>query len=392
MTTTKTSKSTDIDTDFLKAGGPAFHEMLSHINLKNQFEGIRSEILITKSPSKRDNLIKKLKYLDGLTKSGLTPQNAFVINNIPVAPPLTRPTVAMGNNSIEYADANYLYKDHMLINQPFKDIKEYSPNDAIVNERKALYEGAKAIFGLGDAITGGNRAKDKKGYIRQISGTAGPKQGFFHSKLLSKKLDFSGRGTIYAEPNLGFNEAAIPEDMIWVTYEFHIIRDLVKQGFNYVSARKAVVDRSPAARASFSKLIKQIPVLLNRAPTLMRTNITAHYPVPVKGKTIGINPLHLPLYAGDFDGDALTIQVPMTPEAIEEARTKLLPMHHIHDYRKGLNNSMVAPGHEAVIGSVHLTEPDLTQEPVHFATETDAIKALKAGTIKENTPITIGEH
>jgi len=178
--------------------------------------------------------------------------------------------------------------------------------------------------------------------------------------------------------------------MIWTTYEFHIIRDLVKQGFDYISAKKAVDARSPVAQASFNKLIKQIPILLNRAPTLMRTNITAHYPVPIKGKTIGVNPLHLPMYAGDYDGDALTIQVPMTPEAIEEARTKLLPEHHIHDYRRGLGNSMVSPGHEAVIGSVYMTEPDLTQKPVTFKTEAEALVAFKDGSIKENTPIIIG--
>jgi DNA-directed RNA polymerase subunit beta' len=390
MTTNTKTKSTDIDPDELKVGGPAFEEMLSHINLKNQFNGVKNEILETKSPSKRDTLIKKIKYLDGLIKSDLKPTDAFIIRHIPVVPPLVRPTLVMGNNSIEYADANNLYKDHMLVNESFKGIKDFAPNNQLINERKALYEGAKAVFGLGDAITGASRGKSLKGFVRQISGTSGPKQGYFHSKLLSKKLDFSGRGTIYAEPNLGFNEAAIPEDMIWVTYEFHIIRDLVKQGFDYVSAKKSVEARSPAAKASFSKLIKQIPVLLNRAPTLMRTNITAHYPIPIKGKTIGINPLHLPLYAGDYDGDALTLQVPMTPEAIEEARTKLLPEHHIHDYRKGLNNSMVAPGHEAIIGSVHMTEPDMSQEPKHFKTELEALRALKAGTIKENTPITIG--
>jgi len=230
-----------------------------------------------------------------------------------------------------------------------------------------------------------------KGYVRQISGTSGPKGGLFHSKILSKKLDFSGRGTIYAEPNLGFNEAAIPVDMIWTTYYFHILRDLVKQGFDFVSAKKAIEARNPSAQASFNKLIKQIPVLLNRAPTLMRTNITAHYPVPIKGKTIGINPLHLPFYAGDFDGDALSIQVPMTPEAIEEAKQKLLPDKHIFDYRKGVGNSMVYPGHEAILGSMHLTDPDMKQETVHFKTEAEALTALKAGIIKENTPITIGE-
>jgi DNA-directed RNA polymerase subunit beta' len=177
--------------------------------------------------------------------------------------------------------------------------------------------------------------------------------------------------------------------MIWETYKFHLYRDLVKQGYTYIEAKKAVETRSPTAMASFNKLIKQIPILLNRAPTLMRTNITAHYPKPIKGKTIGLNPLHLPLYAGDYDGDALTIQVPMTPEAVEEAKKKLLPEHHIHDYRKGLGNSMVAPGHEAIVGSVYMTEPDEKQEVVTFSTETEALQALKDGKIKENTPIVI---
>ena len=380
----------EFDLDSLTVGGPAFEKMLSKIDLKKQFEGLKQEIMVTKSPSKKDDLIKKLKYIDGLMKGVDKPEDAFILHNIPVAPPMSRPTMIMGNNSIKYADVNNLYKDHMLVNTPFEEIKDILPPNQLINERKDLYDGAKAIFGLGDPITGGSRGKTLKGYIKQISGSTGPKQGFFHSKMLSKKLDFSGRGTIYAEPNLEFNEAAIPEDMLWVTYEFHIIRDLVKNGFNYVSAKKAVDNRTTAARASFNKLIKTIPVILNRAPTLMRTNITAHYPVPIKGKTIGINILHLPMYSGDFDGDALSLHVPMTPEAVEEAKTKLLPEHHINDYRKGLGVSMVAPGHESILGSVFMTEPDKTQKEVHFKTEAEAMAAYKAGEIKENTPITIG--
>jgi DNA-directed RNA polymerase subunit beta' len=379
----------DVDTDDLVVGGPAFEMLLSKVDVDKQFNGIKQEIQTTKSPSKKDSLVKKLKYLEGLRRAELKPQHAYLLRNIPVAPPVVRPVMVMGNNKIEYADVNDLYKDHMLANNTFRDVKDLLPNDQLVGARKDFYGGAKAIFGLGDAITGASRGKTLKGYVRQISGTNGPKYGLFHSKILSKKLDFSGRGTIYAEPNLGFNEAAIPEDMIWTTYNFHILRDLVKQGFDFVSAKKAIEARNPAAQASFNKLIKQIPVLLNRAPTLMRTNITAHYPVPIKGKTIGLNPLHLPLYAGDYDGDALTIQVPMTPEAIVEARQKLLPEHHIHDYRRGVGNSMVAPGHEAIIGSVHMTEPDETQKTVQFGTEEQALAALKAGTIKENTPLRI---
>jgi len=376
--------------DSLVVGGPAFEQLLGEVKVPKQIESLKKEIQATKSPSKKDALIKRLKFLAGLEKSGLEPQEAYVIHNMPVAPPITRPVTVMGNQSVKYADVNNLYKDHMLVNQPFKDNIQYLPASQLISERRALYNGAKAIFGLGDAIAGSSRGASLKGYIKQVGGNLGPKGGFFHSKLLSKKLDFSGRGTIYAEPNLGFNEAAIPIDMLWSMYEFHILRDLVKSGFDYVSAKKAVADRNPSAQASFNKVIKQIPILLNRAPTLMRTNITAHYPVPIKGNTIGLNPLHLPMYAGDYDGDALTTQVPMTPEAVEEAKTKLLPMHHIHDYRKGLNNSIVSPGHEAIIGSMYMTEPDESQKVVNFKTEEEALEALKEGKIKENTPITIG--
>ena len=178
--------------------------------------------------------------------------------------------------------------------------------------------------------------------------------------------------------------------MLWTMYHFHIIRDLVKNGYNYVDAKKAAENKTQAAVASFNKLVKQIPIIANRAPTLMRTNVTAHYPVPIEGRAVGINPLHLPMYAGDFDGDALTFHVPITPEAIEEAKNKLLPEHHIYDYRKGLGASMSMPGHEAVVGSMHITEPDTNQKHVNFKTEEEALAALKKGDIKENTPITIG--
>jgi DNA-directed RNA polymerase subunit beta' len=172
-------------------------------------------------------------------------------------------------------------------------------------------------------------------------------------------------------------------------YKFHIVRDLVKKGYSWADAEKAFTDRSPAAQQSFAAMIKHVPVIVNRAPTLMKSNISAHYPVPIEGKTVGVNPLHLPMYAGDFDGDAMSIFVPMTPEAIHEAKTKMLPEHQIYDYRRGIGSTMVAPGHEAVLGAVHLTEPDMKQKVVEFKNEEDALAALKAGTIKENTPVRI---
>lgn len=371
-------------------GGNALEAMLKEVNTEDQLKHAKKEVLNVKSASKRDALVKRVKYLAGLTKTGLKPEDAYILRNMPVVPPLVRPTINTGGNRIEYADVNNLYKDHMIVNTRLENAKDFLHDVDLAEGRKDLYNGAKAVFGMGEAITGNSRGKQLKGFIKQIAGETGPKGGFFHSKLLSKKQDFSGRATIYAEPNLGFNEAAVPKDMLWTMYEYHIIRDLVKNGYPYVEAKKAVEQRTTAATGSFNKLIKQIPIIMNRAPTLMRTNITAHYPVPIEGKTIGVNILHLPLYAGDFDGDALTVHVPMTPEAIDEARNKLLPEQHIYDYRKGQGATMVAPGHEAILGSIHITEPDIEQQAMNFKTEEEALAALKAGKIKENTPVKIG--
>jgi DNA-directed RNA polymerase subunit beta' len=373
--------------DDLVSGGEALRQMLGSLDVNSQIKELKQQVLDTKSPSKRDSLIKRLKYLAGLQKLNIKPDQAYILHNMPVAPPLIRPAVQMGNNRIEFSDVNNLVRDHITVNNSLKGVKDFLPNDQLINERKALYEGAKAVFGLGDAITGSSRGKQLKGYIKQISGETGPKGGLFHSKLLSRKQDFSGRATISANPDVGFNEAAVPVDMLWTMYEFHIIRDLVKNGYDTVSAKKAVEARDTAATNSFNKLIKQVPIILNRAPTLMRTNITAMYPVPVQGRTVGLNPLHLPLFAGDYDGDALSMFLPMTPEAVEEAKKKLTPSAHIYDYRKAGMNSMVAPGHEAIVGAVHMTEPNLDKPVVEFDNEEQVLAALKRGEVDENTPI-----
>lgn len=371
-------------------GGQALEQMLKDVDVNGMLKSLIREVKTTKSVSKRDAIVKKIKYLSGLQKNKMDPATAYVLRTVPVVPPIVRPVTNRGANRLEFADINQLYRDHLLVNNSLKEVSDVLPPDQLIAERKDLYNGVKAIFGLGDAISGASRGRGLKGLIKQVSGPGGPKSGLFHDRILKKKQDFSGRATIYAEPNIGFNEAAVPVDMLWTLYKFHILRDLSRSGYNYVDAVKAWTTRDTAATNSFNKTIKQIPVILNRAPTLMKTNITAHFPVPIEGKTIGINPLHLPLYAGDYDGDAFSVHLPMTPEAIEEAKNKLLPQHQIFDYRKGPGNSIIMPGHEAIVGSVYMTEPDMSQKTRHFKTEEDVLKALKRGDIKENTPVKIG--
>ncbi len=279
----------------------------------------------------------------------------------------------------------------MVTNNSLKSLVDVLLPEELIKERTDNYNGVKAILGLGEAISPNSKGRGLKGLLKQVAGTGGPKTGLFHNKILSKKQDFSGRATIYAEPNLGFNEAAVPKDFLWTSMKFHILRDLARQGYDYVNSEKAWSERNTAATNSFNRVIKNVPVIINRAPTLMRSNITAVYAKPIEGSTLGLNPIHLPLFAGDYDGDALTIHVPMSPEAVEEAKTKMLPQHQIHDYRRGLRQSIVQPGHEAILGSMHMTEPDVKQELRKFKTTKECLEALKSGEIKENTPVEIEE-
>lgn len=376
-------------------GGAAIKDMLNSIEVDAEIEGLKKEILTTKSVTKRNAMVKRLKYLSGLKGQGFDKiGDASVIQNIPVLPPIMRPYSIQGNG-VKYADVNQMYKHHLLVNNKLKQ----THNDykgmveptlmGVADARRDLYEGARAIMSSGEAIEFTDRQRGVKSLMTQISGQGSPKHGFFHKMLLSRKQDFSGRGTIYADPDLDFNEARIPKEQLWTMYEMHILRELSKRGFDLAAAKKAYKERTPAAMQAFNKLIKEVPVMLNRAPTLMRTNIMAIMPVPTEGKTIGLNPLHLPAYAADYDGDAMSMFVPVTPGAIQEAKEKMLPSRHLHDARQGYGNPMFAPGHEAILGSVHLTRPDMTKEVVKFKTEKEALDALNSGSITEDTPIEI---
>jgi DNA-directed RNA polymerase subunit beta' len=364
--------------------------MLSHVDPKTQIKQLCEDVQLTKSASKKDTIIKQIKYLAGLDRLGMKANEAYILHNVPVVPPVIRPATVMGGNRIEFSDVNNLYKDHMVVNNALKNVKDYLPASELITERAEAYNGLKAIVGLGDAISPNSRGRQVKGLLTQIKGTTGPKTGLFQSKVVSKKQDFSGRVTIYAEPNLGFNEAAVPEDQLWTMYKLHILRDLSRNGYNYIDATKAYEAKNPAAVASFNKMIKAVPLIINRAPTLMKSNITAVYPKPIKGTAMGINPLHLPFFAADYDGDAMSMFVPMSPEAVDEAKKKLLPQHQIFDARKGIGHSMVAPGHEAILGSMAMTAPDMSQEVKTFKTEEDCLAALKRGEVNEDTPVKIG--
>src|SRR6185295_10820429 len=143
----------------LLIGGPAIEMMLKDINVNGQLKHLITEVRTVKSVSKRDSMVKKIKYLAGLQKNKLDPATAYIINHMPVVPPITRPATNRGAHRIEFADINQLYRDHMLVNNSLKELIHVLPPEQLITERKDLYNGAKAVFGLGDAISGASRGR-----------------------------------------------------------------------------------------------------------------------------------------------------------------------------------------------------------------------------------------
>ena len=386
-----TKKAGEVDTDDLLVGGEAFRSMLSSINPKKDLQAHLDAYKNTRSQSKKEALTKKIKYLKGLADMGVKdPGMAYTIQNVPILPPVMRPVIDKGANNIEFGDVNKLYKELILTDsEALKPNLEFLPHSELVNQRSALYGSMKAVAGLGEVMGPNSKKQGLKGIMTMIAGDGGPKEGMFHSRVLKRNQDLSGRGTIYAAPDVGFNEAKFPKDMMWTMFKMHIIRELVKNGMRLDEAKKAYDNKTLSAQNTFNRLAKEIPIMLNRPPTLMKTNVMAVYGIPIEEKTIGLNILHLPGFAADFDGDALTTYVPVTQEAIQEAKEKLLPQRHLSDARLGYGSSMFAPGHEAILGSVHLTKADHEQNVVTFKSEEEALHALHSGAINDNTPIRI---
>ena len=384
-------------------GGDAFKQMLSDITPSEEIAILKDKVMDVKSVTKRNEMIKKMKYLQGMVKQGYdNPADAVMLHNLPVIPPVMRP-ISVSNGRATVADINELYKDLHLVakGRESKDLGGVAALRDLVtpdypelqDARRDTYDAAKAIMNGGAPVNYANKQLGLKGLMTQISGVGGPKYGFFQSKLMSKKQDISGRGTIYAAPDVGFNEAKIPVDMLLKMFEPHIRRDLSQKGYDVAAAKQAhaslfTEQKNGAALASFNKIVKEVPVIINRAPTLMKSNILAMKAIPSDANTIGINILHLPGFAADYDGDAMSVFAPVTPEAIKEANEKLLPEHNLNDARMDAGTPMYKPQHEAILGSMYLTEHD-GSKAVEFATEAAALAALKSGKIKPSTPIRI---
>jgi len=369
-------------------GGSGIRKRLSQVDVDREIRGLRRKIPEL-TGANRDNAVKKLKYLMALKKAELKPQDAYVVSKVPVIPPVFRPIIPGNTGDLQVSDSNWLYRDTMLANDALKGGKNL-PQNILGGARKELYHTMGALYGTKESDSPQLRSRKVKGFISRLSGTGvSPKRGFFQSKLVKRRVDLSGRGTIAPDPTLNVDEIGLPEDMAWSMYQPVLMKNMIHRGYAAMEAKEKIDERHPAAREELLAEIRRRPVLFNRAPSLDRYNVLAAYPKLVAGKTIRVHEMHAPLQSGDFDGDAIQIHVPVLPEAVEDAK-KMLPSNMLLTDQQKFKLNRSAPMEEAVMGVYMATSAKPTGQLKRFKTKADAMAAYHRGEINLSTPVRVG--
>jgi DNA-directed RNA polymerase subunit beta' len=342
-------------------GGAAIEKILKGMDIEKE-----KDILLMKSKKAKgailDDINKKLRYITALQTAKLSPHEAYIRRSLPVLPPIYRPVYSLPDGSSASSGVNYLYQNTGIINTMMKlPVMKLLPEEDKAEIRKDLYEHVQGVSGLTDLNI---RGKEREGFISEIKGGSGgqPKEGFFMSKLISKKQDYVGRGTIIPEPDLGIDEVAMPEEMAWKLFEPFLIRELKTHGKSPLEAKEEIKNKSLLAKKALEIVMKERHVLLNRAPSLHKFSIMAFKPKITEGRAIKIPPLIVDGFNADFDGDTMTVHVPISDEANQEAE-KMLPSRNL--FQPGTGKLMIFPSQEAQIGLYYLSKTPQNREKIN---------------------------
>ncbi len=328
----------------------------------------------------RDDAIKVLNFLLMLKKNNMTPSN-LMLSKVPIIPAQYRPIMAQGNQVMS-ADVNELYKDLMLVNRSLGDIPEETPEELTSAARKQLYDGVKAVYGLGEPISIRSKEKKFKGLLATTLGTMGgsAKESMFQAKVVNKPIDLVGRGVLIPDGNLNLNEASIPQAILWNVYSPFIIRRLVRQGIQATKAREYVQNKHPLASQALQEELKDRPGIVTRDPQLSKYNFQGFYLKPnpdPKDFSIKLNPLVFKGYGADSDGDQLNVQVPASDDAKEEIKEKLLPEKNLIYHRTF--SPIFTPSNEAAVGLFAASYEDNKNKPIKYGNVAEIVRDFKAG-------------
>lgn len=331
---------------------------------------------------------QKRRVLRSLKEHGFqTLADAYLLKHIPVLPPKFRPVIPRGPKDLLVHDANFLYTDVILTNDAIRKLKEEGlPEEAYHEEYQNLYRHVKALFGLAEPTAPYAKKRGIKGLLAIALGQGkAPKESYFQSKVVKKLQAPAGRGTLVTDPHLGIDEVGLPEDMAWKLYAPHVIQELTHRGYPLWQAKEMVEKQDPIARQVLEQKLKEVPVIINRAPSLWKYNLVALYPKIHHGKSIAINMLIAKGLAGDLDGDTVNVHIPITPQAVEDAK-KMLPSKIAIEprTRAGL---LYKPSQEADLGIKLGLKPREDQQPVRISSVEELREKLKKGEIDWRTPV-----
>jgi DNA-directed RNA polymerase subunit beta' len=361
-----------------KMGAEAVKELLSQVDLAQEVAELKED-LKTAQGQKRTRAIRRLDILDAFLESGNDPA-WMVMDAIPVIPPDLRPMVQLEGGRFATSDLNDLYRRVINRNNRLKRLLDLNaPNIIVQNEKRMLQEAVDALIDngrRGRPVTGpGNRP------LKSLSHMLKGKQGRFRQNLLGKRVDYSGRSVIDVGPTLKFYQCGLPRTMALELFKPFVMRELVARDMasNIKNARRKIDREDDDIWDVLEDVIKERPVLLNRAPTLHRLGIQAFEPVLVDGKSMRLHPIVCEAYNADFDGDQMAIHVPLSDEAQAEARLLMLAAHHILAPKDG--KPIVTPSQDIVLGNYYLTmeQKGREGEGMIFKDTNEVLMALQNG-------------
>jgi len=369
-------------------GAEAIKKLLAEIDLDREVEMLKEE-LRTAQGQRRNRLIKRLEVMEAFRNSGNRPE-WMVLEVLPVIPPELRPMVQLDGGRFATSDLNDLYRRVINRNNRLKRLLDLGAPDIIVqNEKRMLQEAVDALIDngrRGRPVTGpGNRP------LKSLSHMLKGKQGRFRQNLLGKRVDYSGRSVIVVGPNLKMYQCGLPKEMALELFKPFVMKELVNKGLahNIKSAKRKVERASLEVWDVLEEVIKEHPVLLNRAPTLHRLGIQAFEPVLVEGRAIKLHPLVCTAYNADFDGDQMAVHVPLSAEAQAEARILMMATGNILNPKDG--KPVVTPSQDMVLGCYYMTMDDPNAKGTGFVFHTahEAISAYHRGLVSLHARVVV---
>ena len=368
-------------------GAEALREILSNIDLEAERATMRAELKDTTSEAKRKNLVKRLKLVEAFLESNTKPE-WMILTVLPVIPPDLRPLVPLDGGRFATSDLNDLYRRVINRNNRLKRLLElHAPDIIIRNEKRMLQESVDALFDngrRGRAITGTSKRP-----LKSLSDMLKGKQGRFRQNLLGKRVDYSGRSVITVGPELKMHQCGLPKKMALELFKPFVYAKLEMYGMaTTIKAAKRMVEKErPEVWDILEEVIREHPVLLNRAPTLHRLGIQAYEPVLVEGKAIHLHPLACTAFNADFDGDQMAVHVPLSIEAQLEARVLMMSSNNILSPASG--KPIIVPSQDMVLGIYYLSydAEDMLGQGSIYASPEECMLALNAKVVDMHAKI-----